>query len=167
MSYQPTPIEPRSSVRARPRTLFLVGCGGLIAAFGLACIGVVVWLLVQPEGGVKLNNELSTNDRKHLAALGVARESVLAYLDRSFWQDGSDLAVLTTESLIHSKDGHQTITRLSEVEDMRHTTETMIGHSIELDLRGGRSMKINIPPLNSGDAFVNQLERALGDESSQ
>jgi hypothetical protein len=154
-------IEPPRRQAPSTNTVVLAGCGGLIAAFGLVCIAIFAWLVVQPEGGVKLNNELSSAERERLAEFGVAVDDSLAYFDRSTWLDGSDVLILTPTSVVQVKDGRRTEALLHQVEDMRRTTDPLTGDVIELDLEGGRSFKVNVPLWNGGEIFTTQLERAL------
>jgi hypothetical protein len=158
MSY--APIGPEKRPLSSAKRVVLVGCGGLIAAFGLACIGIILLLVVLPEGGVKLNNELGNPEREQLSELDIPIESALAYFDRSTWQNGSDLIVVTSEKVIHFKDGRSSEAQLDQVEALRRSEDPIFGNTLELDLPQARTFKVNAPIWNGGEILMNQIERA-------
>ena len=74
--------------------------------------------------------------------------------------DGTEAAILTTERLVYHKGGKSSSIPLSDIADIRHRKETLIGDIIEIDSRAGIPMKIEIAPLNQGETFLNALRDA-------
>jgi hypothetical protein len=74
--------------------------------------------------------------------------------------DGSEAAILTTKRVIYHKNGQNEAIDLAAIEDVQHRKETLIGDIIEIHATGGRSMKIEIAPLNQGETFRSALLRA-------
>ena len=135
----------------------LLGCGG-IAAIAVAIVaGLVIWLAVQPEGGVKLVNEMDEYAVKYLNDNNILEldEQVLAYYDATIMLDGTEAAILTNQRLMYHIGGTTTSLQLAEIEDIRHRKETLIGDVIEADDISGKMIKIEIAPLNQGETFKN------------
>jgi hypothetical protein len=140
----------------------LIGCGVLTLAGAVVVALVIAWLLSTPESGVKMANEMQSYALEYLAKHKILNqaERIVAYYDETISMDGTEAAILTTERLIYHKDGRNTAMPLSEILDVRHHYETLNGDIIEvIGVRGDR-MKIEIAPLNGGEAFVRALNDA-------
>ncbi len=133
---------------------FLVG-------FGLLC-GGIVWLLSGHEGGVRLSNDMEDYATQYLEEheLLNSSESLIAYYDVTLSLDGTEAAILTTERVIYQKSGRSTAIALSDITDIRHREESLIGDVIEIDSRSGIPMKIEISLFNQGETFLNALRNA-------
>ena len=136
---------------------FLIGCGGLAVLAGIAVVGGIAWLAIQPEPGVKLGNKMDKYATKYLEEHQILEpgEKVLAYYDATMSMDGTEAAILTDRRLIQHANGTNSFVRLEEVEDIRHRKETLIGDIIEAEDSSGTIILIEIAPLNSGETFKN------------
>ena len=137
----------------------LIGCGAmlLIALIGIIAIGV--WLFSGPESGVKLGNEMDPYALEYIADKGILNpdEELVAYYDATMDMDGTEAAVLTTKRVIYHKGGGNYEIGISDIADIRHRKETLIGDVIEIQATSGKSMKIEIAPLNGGESFLSSL----------
>jgi len=135
--------------------------GGLIA---LAIVGFVVWVLILPEGGVKLANEMDDYALQHLEEHKVlnATEKLIAYYDVTISMTGDESAIVTNERVLYHKQGRTTALSLADVTDVQHRYESLIGDVIVVQGASGESMKIEIAPLNGGETFLNALRKAWG-----
>ena len=133
--------------------------GGLIA---LAIVGFIVWVLILPEGGVKLANEMEEYALQHLEEHKVlnATEKLIAYYDVTISMTGDESAIVTNERVLYHKQGRTTALTLAEVTDVQHHYETLIGDVILVQGATGESLKIEIAPMNGGETFLNALRKA-------
>ena len=140
----------------------LIGCAVTsLVGFGLLC-GGMVWFLSGHEGGVRLSNDMEPYATQYLEEHAIlnSSESLIAYFDVTMSLDGTEAAILTTERVIYHKSGKSAIIAISDITDIRHRKETLIGDIIEIDSRSGIPMKIEIAPLNQGETFLNALQNA-------
>ena len=72
----------------------------------------------------------------------------------------TEAAILTTERLVYHNGGKSTAIPLSDITDIRHRKDAMIGDIIEIDSRSGMPMKIEISLFNQGETFLNALRNA-------
>jgi len=140
----------------------LLGCGIVFMAFAILLVAGAIWLFTGPEGGVKLNNEMEKNALQYLAdhQILIPSEDLIAYYDATLSLDGTEAAILTTKRVIYHKDGRNDAIELKAIEDVRHRKETLIGDIIEIYASSGKSMKIEIAPLNQGETFRSSLMHA-------
>jgi len=124
--------------------------------------GGMVWFLSGPEGGVRLSNEMEQYATQYLEERDILNgsESLIAYYDVTISLDGTEAAILTTERVIYHQSGMTTTIALSDITDIRHRQEGLIGDIIEIDSRSGIPMKIEIAPFNQGETFLNALRTA-------
>jgi hypothetical protein len=117
------------------------------------------------EGGARLGNEIppAVIARLEKSAVIEPNEEVLAYYDATVAIDGSEVAVLTKSRVVYGKKGHNTAILLHDVKRVRHRDEPLIGDVIEISATTGKSMKIEIAPLNNGDTFLRALTDAVAD----
>jgi len=113
-------------------------------------------------GGVRVSNDIPASAYEHLASrkLLLPGEKVLAYYDATLAGDGSEVAMVTVDRLVYFKEGRTTAFALSDITDVRHRTEPLIGDIIEADSESGETMKVEIAPLNDGPVFLSTLETA-------
>lgn len=140
----------------------LVGCA--IAA-GIGVILLVVggiWILKQPESGVKLGNQMDRYALDYLDRHKILTptEQVVAYYDCTMAMDGTEAAILTTRRVLYHKDGRTEAIDLTDVKDVKHRKESLTGDIIEIYATSGKSMKIEIAPLNEGETFRSSLMNA-------
>ena len=140
----------------------VLGCGSVIALAVLVIVCLVVWILSQPDGGVKLGNEMDTYALQYLEDHKILDpgETLLAYYDVTMSMDGTEAAILTNERVIYHKDGRSTAVRLEDVRDVQHRHEKLMGDIFEIEDAAGTLMKIEIAPLNNGDTFKRALMNA-------
>ena len=87
-------------------------------------------------------------------------ESLIAYYDATVSLDGTEAAILTTERVIYHKNGQSTAILLTDIIDIRHRKESLVGDVIEIDSRSGVPMQIVIAFFNNGETFLNALRNA-------
>lgn len=119
----------------------------------------------EDEGGARLSNEIPpiVITRLEKASIVEPHEVVLAYYDATISIDGSEVAVLTKTRLVYAKNGHTTAIALHDVKRVHHTEATLIGDVIAVTTTNGKSMKIEIAPLNNGPVFLSALLDAVAD----
>ena len=139
----------------------IIGCGGIIALFGLTIIAFFVWVAMGPEGGVRLPNEmepyaLESIDRYEIGT----NEELLAYYDLTISLNGEIAAIVTNQRVIYHNQGSNSSIPLKDIVDVQHRYESFIGDIFEVTARTGKMMKIEVAPLNQGKTFKNVLMRA-------
>ena len=141
--------------------VLLVGCGGLIALALLVVIGGAVWLAQGPESGVRMSNEMEDYALKYIKEHGMLEEgeSVVAYYDVTISMDGTEAALLTDRRVLYHINGRNTAIALTEIEDVDHSRETLVGDVIVVTGLSGRILKIEIAPFNQGKVFHEALLR--------
>ncbi len=140
----------------------LIGCGALLGIFLILMIVGLIWLFSGPEGGVCLPNEMETYAQEYLDEHKILEESeeLLAYYDMTISLNGREAAILTTTRVIYHKNGQNSAINLADIEDIQHRKETLIGDIFEISATSGKTMKIEIAPLNQGETFKNVLMAA-------
>ena len=138
---------------------FLIGCGGLAVVVLVGVVGLGVWLMSGPEGGVKLSNEMDQYALDYIAAHDFLDpdEELLAYFDVTLAMDGTEAAILTSDRVIYHNAGNTTSIRVEDIEDVSHRYESLVGDVIEIRSTSGQVMKIEIAPFNLGETFNNVL----------
>jgi len=142
--------------------IVLIGCGSLFLAGALVMVIGLFWILSQPEGGVKLANEMDQYALDYLSDHNILEpdEQLTAYYDATILMDGTDAVILTTRRVIHHRDGKTTAVLLKDIEDITHHYETLTGDVFEIISKIGLPMKIEVAPLNNGETFRNVLMNA-------
>lgn len=143
------------------------GCLSLVAICVLLIGGCVAYVIIAPEGGVRLGNNMEDYALKHLAKNNVLGqgENLLAYYDVTMRMDGSEAAILTDQRVVYFKGGRITAIPLADVTDVKHRQETLTGDVIEVYGTSGQAMVIEIAPLNDGETFWNQLVNITREKS--
>jgi hypothetical protein len=137
----------------------LLGCGIILVMFVVLIGVVVVWLATGHEGGVKLSNEMEEYAAQYLKEHRILDESeqLVAYYDATISLNATEAAILTTKRVIYHKSGATDSINLADIRDIRHRKETLIGDIFETFSDSGKSMKIEIAPLNQGETFKTAL----------
>ncbi len=138
---------------------FLIGCGSLAVLAVVAVVALAVWIASGPEGGVKLGNEMEPYALEYIAEHDLLEpgEEILAYYDVTLMLDGTEAAILTPSRVIYHKGGNTTSIAIEDIADIRHRYESLTGDVIEIQAASGRTMKIEIAPMNLGETFSNVL----------
>lgn len=139
------------------KTLLIIG--GVIA---LMVVGVIAWILMLPESGVKMANEMDDYALEHLQRHQVLNgtEKLTAYYDATVSMSGEEAAIVTNERVLYHKQGRTTAIVLAEVADIQHHYESLIGDVFLVQGKGGDSIKIEIAPYNGGENFKTALMNA-------
>ncbi len=139
-----------------------IGCGALILIITIAAIVGAVWLFSGHEGGVQLPNSMEKYALNYIKDNKILdnSEELLAYYDVTVSLNGTEAAILTTKRIIYHKDGNNDSINLSDIEDIRHRKEALAGDVIEIFSTAGKTIKIEIAPLNQGQTFLNVLTNA-------
>ena len=125
----------------------LIGCGALIGIPLILMVVGIIWLSFSPEGGVRLANEMEPYAQEYLEEHKIldASEELIAYYDVTISLDASEAAILTTRRVIYHANGLNTSIYLSDIEDIKHRKESLIGDIIEIYSKSGTSMKSKLP----------------------
>ncbi|MEP2774814.1 MAG: PH domain-containing protein [Luteolibacter sp.] len=139
-----------------------IGCGALLLLAGIGFVAALVWLLSGPESGVKLKNEMDPYALTYLTENNILTpdEELIAYYDATMGMDGTEAAILTNQRVIYHHNGTNDSIALSDIADIQHRKESIIGDIIEIYSISGTSMKIEIAALNQGETFHAALMRA-------
>ncbi len=145
---------------------------GLMAVLGglLGTCGVVGLLALgasqgdQPSG-VVLGAQVPDATIKALEAKNLLKpdEVLLAYHDATLRLDMSEVTLVTlvtSSRVVYAKGTTAAAVALVDVTSITHHTEGLLGDIIEITSVDGRTMRVEIAPLNGGDAYVNVLEEA-------
>lgn len=155
MSFPATgaPFEALMESPMHGRRAFLVVC---VALSAVACTkhkdakqGVTPGTQVSP----RIVNELRTK-----GGLG-KDEDLLAYYDYTATLDGSEVAYVAADHVAYVKEGNVVSFPLGEVKDVETRKETLIGDVFEIQTESGKTMTVEIAPLNGGDLFAKVLEQ--------
>lgn len=156
------PNRMNQSQPSSPWKFVLVGCSALSFLCVVALCGGAIWLFSGPEGGVRLSNEMESYATQYLEEHQILDpdETLIAYYDVTLAMDGTEAAILTTERVVYHQNGQSTSIPLSEITEIRHRKDSLIGDIIEIDSESGIPMKIEIALFNQGESFLNALENA-------
>ena len=154
-----------SSPRQSPWKWIAIGVG----AFLMLCCGGPLVLVValglgsERTGGVQMANEVDPYVLEYIQKHELLEpdEKLVAYYDDTIELDGSEAALLTTQRVVYHKKGRTTSLLLSDVVDVQHHDEGLIGDVIEVVGRDGERMRIEIAPLNDGPVFLSALRDSL------
>ena len=137
------------------RTLTSVTFVVLTLALGSCCTGGA-------EGGTRLSNEMEPYALDYLEANGILEpgEEIVCYYDATIMLDGTEAAIVTDQRVIYHKDGNNSTMQLSEITDITHRKEGMIGDIFELTSESGQMFKIEVAPFNGGETFKSALTNA-------
>ena len=134
---------------------------------GLATCGVVVGLAAlgaSTEGpsGVVLGAQIpqATVDALRERRLLPESEGLLAYHDATIRLDMGELSFVTPERVVYARGETVATLPLAEVTRITHHDELLVGDVLDLATEDGRALRIEIAPLNGGDAFARALESA-------
>jgi hypothetical protein len=162
--YAPQPYPPRTSP-----IVWVLAAMGLMAVLGavLGTCGVVVGLAAlgassDEPTGVVLGAQVpqKTVDALRERRLLAANEGLLAYHDATLRLDMSEVTFVTPERVVHAHGETVTAIKLAEVNRITHHDEALVGDILDIATRDGRVVRIEIAPLNGGDAYANVLETA-------
>ncbi len=137
----------------------LIGCG-IVAAVGILIVAVIViWMLVTPESGVKLHNEIDGYALEYMEEHNILKssEKPIAYYDNSLIMDGSEAAILTNMRVIYVMDERVTSISIANITNIEHEYVDYMGDVIEIESTDGYPMKIEIAPYNMGKTFYDAL----------
>jgi hypothetical protein len=149
-------------IRRLKLKFLLVGCGTLILILTIAVVVGVVWLFFgpeYPESGVQLPNSMESYATKYIMDNKILdnSEDILAYYDVTVSLNGTEAAILSTKRIIYHKDGNNDSINISDIENIRHRNGMLTGDVIEITSIAGKTIKIEIAPLNQGETFLNVL----------
>lgn len=159
------PAEPR---RTSP-VLWVLAAMGLMALLGglLGTCGVVAGLMAlgassNDTSGVILGAQVpdKTVDALIEKKLLGPNEKLLAYHDATVALDMSEVTFITTTRVVHAKDKTVATMDFRDVTKITARSEGIIGDVMEIAGEDGRTMRIEIAPLNGGESYVNVLEDA-------
>jgi hypothetical protein len=136
--------------------------GGLLGTCGV--VGLVALGASQQDqpSGVVLGAQVPDATVKALEAKNLLKsdEALLAYHDATLRLDMSEVTLVTSSRVVWAKGDTAVAVALVDVTRVTHHTEGLLGDVIDIVSVDGRTMRVQIAPLNGGDAYVNVLEEA-------
>jgi hypothetical protein len=140
----------------------MVVLGGLLGTCGVVVGLMAVGASADHQGGVILGAQVPEPTVQELKARNLlkADEALLAFHDATVRLDMSEVTLVTSSRVVHANGDTATAMQLVDVTKISHHTEGLLGDIIELTGEDGRSMRIEIAPLNGGESCVNILEAA-------
>jgi len=147
----------------------MIGCGGMTLAAILGMGACIAFFATGPESGVKLPHEMDQYALDYLAEHQLLEpgEELRAYYDATVSMDGTEAAILTDRRVMHHSEGATTSIYLTDIVEVDHRQEGLIGDVIEVVGPQGQALRIEIAPLNDGPAFARALQRARDALSSE
>ena len=141
-----------------------IGCGAFAGTFAFLCLAGLVWLGSTGEdhsSGVLLANQVDPYALEYMKRHRMLEdgEQLRAYYDASMDLDGSEAAVITDQRLIYHNGGRSTSVPLREVTCIRHS-DGALGDVFEAETGSGRTVRVEVAPLNGGSVFRRALLRA-------
>lgn len=112
------------------------------------------------EGGVRTTNNMEKYAIDYITnnKLLQQEEKIAAYYDYTISLDGSESVLLTDSRLIyHNEDTSTTTINITDIIDIQHRKESLVGDIIEVMTENGDVMMIEIAPLNQGETFLKVL----------
>lgn len=165
----PAPVhQPRRTTSPVVWVLVAIGLMTLLGGLFGAC-GVVGLLALgasqEAKGeatGVVLGAQVPEETVKALEAKNLLKpdEALLAYHDATVTLDMSEVTLVTSSRVVYAKGKTATAMALVDVTRITHHTEGLLGDVIDIVSIEGRTMRVQIAPLNGGDAYVSVLEEA-------
>ena len=147
-----------SQKKSNALTITLIVIGSLLLLCCLCCGGGFIWLMNQPEGGVRSGNSMEAYATDYINAnqLLDPGENVVAYYDVTVSLSSKECAILTDQRLIYHAPGGNTSIDLKDITEITHYED--FGTVIVVKAVNGQSMTIVVAPLNNGMMFVDLLE---------
>lgn len=87
-------------------------------------------------------------------------EQVIVYYDATISLDGSEAAIVTDQRVMYHKAGRTSSIDLLDIQSIETADGGAIGDIIDITPVSGPAMHIEVAPLNGGDLFISELERA-------
>jgi hypothetical protein len=114
------------------------------------------------QGGTQLGNQMDGYAVEYIAEQGLLEEgeTVLVWYDVTIALDGSEAALVTNERVIYHKAGRNSSIALADIVSIDTQDAGAMGDIIDVTAADGSRMRIEVAPLNGGDLFVSELERA-------
>ena len=127
-------------------------------------VGIVIGLIIVggllPDARVKRPNNMDSYaweyvEKHHILQPG---EDLVAYYDVTFFMDGSEAAIVTTQRVIYHKDGRSFAVLLGEIEDITVEDEGWpTDHTITIRSRMTAPMVIRIASMDGGEVFSSAI----------
>jgi hypothetical protein len=142
---------------------------GLMAVLGavLGTCGVVVGLMAigasaDGQNGVVLGAQVAPQTVAALRTRNLLKpdEPLLAYHDATVSLDMSEVTLVTPSRVVYAHGETAAAMALVDVTKITHRTEGLLGDVIEITSEDGRTMRVQIAPLNGGESYVGVLETA-------
>lgn len=114
------------------------------------------------QGGTQLGNQMDAYAIEYVENQGIleAGETILVWYDVTIALDGSEAAMVTDQRVIYHKAGRNTAIDLKDVVSIDAQDAGAMGDIIDVTAADGQRMRIEVAPLNGGDLFLSELERA-------
>ena len=114
------------------------------------------------QGGTQLGNQMDGYAVEYVAEQGILEpgESVMVWYDATVALDASEAALVTNERVVYHKAGRNTSIYLQDIISIDTQDAGAMGDIIDVTGADGQRMRIEVAPLNGGDLFNSELERA-------
>ncbi|HJN73019.1 MAG TPA: hypothetical protein QGF58_03700 [Myxococcota bacterium] len=113
-------------------------------------------------GGTQLGNQMDAYAIEYLDNNGMleAGESVVVYYDATIQLDGTEAAYVTDQRVCYHKASRNSCIDLADIQSVEASDGGAIGDIIDIISVHGDRLRIEVAPLNGGDLFLSELERA-------
>jgi hypothetical protein len=165
METQPQPqAQPQ---RNQPWKWIILAIALPIGAAFLGFLGLFIFFLTGPEGGVRVTSNMEPYALEYLEShqLLEPNETLIAYYDASFKLNGTKAAILTDNRVIYHQPMGTSVIPLTEVERIEHETDGMVGDSIRIFSKSGDIIAIEIDSIDNGSLFLTALEGRISQVS--
>ena len=164
---------PSAPYKPSSKSILLCSC---LAAAAIAilltcalCAGVGLLLALWPYCPAQPGYEMPQTARDYVAEhhLIEPNETILAYYDATPTCNGTQSVILTNTRIIDHLQGISTSIALTDIADIQHREETIIGTTILVVADSGEVMSIDIAPDYGGQIFYTALLQAWRSAAQQ
>lgn len=113
-------------------------------------------------GGTQLGNQMDLYAIEYLDnnSMLEAGESVVVYYDATIQLDGTEAGYVTDQRVCYHKASRNSCIDLADIETIEASDGGAMGDIIDITSIHGDRLRIEVAPLNGGDLFLSELERA-------
>ena len=136
--------------------------GGLLGTCGVVAGLAVLGASADEPAGVLVGAQVpqKTVDTLKARKLLAPEEVLLGYHDATLRHDMSDVTFVTKSRVVHVKGATVSAVALADVSSITHHTEALGLDVVDLVTKDGKSLRIEIAPLNGGESYVDVIENA-------
>jgi hypothetical protein len=139
----------------------MAALGGLLGTCGVVGLVALGASAEQPPG-VLVGAQVPDTTVEALKArkLLQPQEAVLAFHDATLRLDMSEVTFVTKSRVVHAHGDKVSAVALADVSKITHHTEALGLDVVDFVTKDGKSLRIEIAPLNGGESYVDVIEDA-------